>query len=551
MYNKDFDSLNAGAPDIRLSGNQQMASAPSGGAELYQVYQNALQSGQIPQGTTFEEFKFLLQQSQAPQQNSGIMAAGPGTYTQNRKQMMAYGGVAGADGRKRYGLGSLFQKAKDKFVDDIIPNEIKENPLLTAALVGGGINQFGIPDFVPGVGGMGQNWLGDLLGAAIPGDAAIDTVFGKEGVGYTLPELIQGMPGQGTGIAGMDDAGLNRNWAAKLAADVASGTLSAENLPDSLKGIVAQQINKQIPGLNLQTPDQAQAGFDYKKLAIPLSIGAGVGKYVSGLPKDTLPADATSMDLASIRDPAQESQAAAKAAGLYFTPEDETRLPSAQGGRIGYAGGGGHFESYKDYLEQLPNNDKILELYAAGDMAAVIKELKRRGIDTDDQYAQGGRIGYGKGGDIMKGIAAGLSPELSLDTWKSWKKLKDDGYEMSFSDYLDGEMFSQGGRVPAQEGGLMDLGGMEKDYRQEGGFVPIGGREKADDVPARLSKNEFVFTADAVRNAGGGDVDAGAEVMENLMEHLEAGGTVSEDSQGLEGAREMFANAQQLEKRII
>ncbi len=45
----------------------------------------------------------------------------------------------------------------------------------------------------------------------------------------------------------------------------------------------------------------------------------------------------------------------------------------------------------------------------------------------------------------------------------------------------------------AQEGGLMDLGGMEKDYRQEGGFVPIGGQEKADDVPARLSKNEFVF----------------------------------------------------------
>ena len=45
----------------------------------------------------------------------------------------------------------------------------------------------------------------------------------------------------------------------------------------------------------------------------------------------------------------------------------------------------------------------------------------------------------------------------------------------------------------------MDMGGMEKDYREEGGFVPIGGEERADDVPARLSKNEFVFTADAVR----------------------------------------------------
>jgi len=97
----------------------------------------------------------------------------------------------------------------------------------------------------------------------------------------------------------------------------------------------------------------------------------------------------------------------------------------------------------------------------------------------------------------------------------------------------------------------MNLGGMEKDYRQEGGFVPIGGKEKADDVPARLSKNEFVFTADAVRAAGGGNIDEGAAVMERLMENLEAGGKVSEDSQGLEGARGMFANAQQLEKRII
>ena len=102
-------------------------------------------------------------------------------------------------------------------------------------------------------------------------------------------------------------------------------------------------------------------------------------------------------------------------------------------------------------------------------------------------------------------------------------------------------------RSKAQEGGLMNLGGMEKDYRQEGGFVPLGGEERADDVPARLSKNEFVFTADAVRAAGGGDIDAGAEVMENVMNNLEQGGQVSEESQGLEGARNMFATAQRLE----
>ncbi len=114
-------------------------------------------------------------------------------------------------------------------------------------------------------------------------------------------------------------------------------------------------------------------------------------------------------------------------------------------------------------------------------------------------------------------------------------------------------------RVGAQEGGIMeteasemiDMGGMEKDFRNEGGFVAMGGKERADDVPARLSKNEFVFTADAVRNAGGGDIDKGAEVMENLMNNLEQGGEVSEDSQGLEGAQAMYDQQQMLQSRVI
>ena len=71
------------------------------------------------------------------------------------------------------------------------------------------------------------------------------------------------------------------------------------------------------------------------------------------------------------------------------------------------------------------------------------------------------------------------------------------------------------------EGGLMNLGGMEMDLRG-GGFVPIGAKEKADDVPARLSKNEFVMTADAVRAAGGGSVDKGADKMYKMMKNLEA-----------------------------
>ena len=95
---------------------------------------------------------------------------------------------------------------------------------------------------------------------------------------------------------------------------------------------------------------------------------------------------------------------------------------------------------------------------------------------------------------------------------------------------------------------LIDMDGKEMDLRADGGFVPIGRMERADDVPARLSKNEFVFTADAVRNAGEGDIDKGAEVMYNMMKNLESGGEVSEESQGLDGAREMFQTSKRLEE---
>jgi hypothetical protein len=71
-----------------------------------------------------------------------------------------------------------------------------------------------------------------------------------------------------------------------------------------------------------------------------------------------------------------------------------------------------------------------------------------------------------------------------------------------------------------KDGGIMNLGGKEMDLRS-GGFVPLGKKERADDVPARLSKNEFVFTADAVRAAGGGSVQKGAQKMYDTMKMLE------------------------------
>ena len=79
--------------------------------------------------------------------------------------------------------------------------------------------------------------------------------------------------------------------------------------------------------------------------------------------------------------------------------------------------------------------------------------------------------------------------------------------------------YAMGSEVPVREN---QIGVSEMDFRQTGGFVPpIGVKEKADDIPAMLSNNEFVFTADAVRAAGGGSVNKGAQKMYTLMKQLE------------------------------
>ena len=198
-----------------------------------------------------------------------------------------------------------------------------------------------------------------------------------------------------------------------------------------------------------------------------------------------------------------------------------------------------------------------------------------------------GKLGITKGGGsfmptLKGGIGLGLGIPFALDALGVGKEEDDDNsaYEQYMKDMrldipalrarrnlaaaFDGstynyEAYADGGRTGYQEGGdaepvakktmpLIDMDGQEMDLREEGGFVPLGRMERADDVPARLSKNEFVFTADAVRNAGEGDIDKGAEVMYNMMKNLESGGEVSEESQGLDGAREMFQTSQRLEE---
>jgi hypothetical protein len=116
-------------------------------------------------------------------------------------------------------------------------------------------------------------------------------------------------------------------------------------------------------------------------------------------------------------------------------------------------------------------------------------------------------------------LAGSLAKEEEEDDTLPAAQRSDPAFQSLLAYYGGPRRFAaEGGMMEQDE--MLDLGGKEMDLRG-GGFVPLGEYEKKDDVPARLSKNEFVMTADAVRAAGGGSVDRGADIMYKTMKTLE------------------------------
>jgi len=402
----------------------------------------------------------------------------------------AFGGIMDtATGRKAYGLGSVF-KSVGKAVKGVAKaaGKVLKSDLGKAAILAGGYYY----------GGGSLPFIGARQGAS---------GFGTTGIFSGLKDRVAGSDFFSKMLMNKDKTGFSPFKVASLASPLLAFT------------------------------DLAKAPVDQ----MPDGMSNRGGKLKDSQGNEVVPSE--------IRDEIKQAYESGDAGRIReienyyaFLPPINQYLPYpnyAQGGRIGYDSGG------KTQLE-LPFGEPDYYIGKGKNKVGIYRQKDGKlyavpiGIDGLPSYAQGGRIGYSGGG---------------MDTPdKLYKKaIKAGTFDGTFDEFLDelerqrNKFMAQGGRIGAQEGGLMDLGGMEKDYRNEGGFVPIGGQERADDVPARLSKNEFVFTADAVRAAGDGDIDKGAEVMENVMENLEKGGNISEESQGLEGARDMFATSQRLE----
>ena len=310
MNRLGIQSLNAGAPDLRLSGDQTQR----------------------------------------------------GTYTQRRRAQMAGGGITSMRDQIKYNVGpgetlvgkpgglvepgvkqyGILSKLKDKIVDDLIPNEIKENPMVSAALLGGAANYM---DLIPGQAMDSRGWINDLLGA---GGKMLGT--GARNVGTTLgiPGADQWFTGgilpTGSGMDyGIDDAGLGvkinpatglpqqYNWQDLLQQQVKKGVLGV--LPDKAQQYL-QTLGISGQGGQGTTPDASgRYPINWKG---PLAIGSTIGALdYATRSDDKMPPQLT------VNIP-QSGREAFDDPNLRFKPKEQyvdTMAMAADGGRIGYADG--------------------------------------------------------------------------------------------------------------------------------------------------------------------------------------------------------------------
>ena len=443
------EELETNAPSIKYSGSEGPKSPQE--EKLMKIIEVLMS-----QGMGQEEAVQVAQQMMAADAEEKQMPQQQ-MPQQDPRQMAAYGGIMGIDGRKKYGWGSIYQK-----------------------------------------------YVKDPLEQAMTGKTAIEIenesqarVDREQNINRPIPE-------------GYDITKY------KIA------DLPTIGNPDGT-GPVESEIDTYLkgePGKDAQGNETRTGGA--QEYIIPAIGGALAGLFTKGTDPDNpgVPDDTTALQLDDLKKTVNVlDQKQAMAEGFNFTPSVAARKYSpaemvevyqnaANGGRIGFNRGGGA-DMGAPQMNAAGAKENII--------AEIMQKLQSPNINDQDRA-------------ILQQQLMSLAPQQQMPMM---------GMEQM-------PMMAMGGRINRAEGGLMNLGGMEKDYRAEGGFVPIGRKEKADDVPARLSVNEFVFTADAVRNAGGGDIDKGAEVMENMMKNLEQGGQVSEESQGMQGARDMFATSQRL-----
>jgi len=451
----------------------------------------------------------------------------------------AYGGIMGQDGRRQYGIGSWFQETiMDPIKKYAAPVAIGAAGIMGLNKLGGG-NFFQMPEFgqiYDGVKKVGSTIFkpyeyedqkgntkttGSLFGLS---PALLSTIGGAAAGLFAdkidTPENID--PDYGTGI-GIQNIGK----AANILDQKQGMQAGLRFLPElsTRKYTPAEMLESfGSPNEPLATANLAEGGAAFQRSSTDVSTSIQMlvkrlqeinAAMVGAEMEEVLP---MMREALQIRDKIQELGSS--------TPQDLEM----------------EAEGIKDMVQQAsysaPEADQT-KIYSAGEMLSntnlglgkdatineeIINSIVNQGTGAGIPMAANVESTSQKFDPRLMRAAMGRRPSREIDI-PSIRMEGDAGSDMgefSMENFAEGGL--SGGIMETEQSEMLDLGGMEKDYREEGGFVPIGEYEKKDDVPARLSVNEFVFTADAVRGAGDGDIDRGADRLQGIMKELEKQG---------------------------
>ena len=434
-----------------------------------------------------------------------------------RRQLRASGGITNVMPREGYFLGSIVRGAK-KAVGKVadVAKQVVKSPIGKAAILGLGASYLGPKIMSGGLGGLKSSLFGSIIpgvrAASMPGNLGLTGFTSTKGLlgklGLTKGGGSMGITGLGKmlGAGGLigyfTSKGSSEEEAKELAQDVYRG-----------KGIGFDQIRKDIAAYRGGGLDASQmTGKGYRFLTPRNFVGAAGGRVGLKSGGDPLPEDPTK----------PINPFGPKPTGPVL-PNKMAEIPKGL--------------SMQDAVKIFKlSNDRDSK-----NMQELIKFFKNRKLS-----AEGGRIGFKEGTDKDKyGIIDALMAKPESDNQEYSLPYKAIELLMKpFNMYAEGitgvieqsanpKKYYNMEEKPQEKamGGIMDMptgnmrrnqaGVMERDYRDKGGFVPVGVKEKADDVPAMLSKNEFVMTADAVRGAGDGNIKKGAQRMYDLMKRNE------------------------------
>jgi hypothetical protein len=470
-------------------------------------------------------------------------------YYSGMPMMMAGGGIANLVEREKYGFGSKLKK----FVRNIIPNEVASiasaaapfvapfNPLLAAGMAGlgsfdktgsisGGLKSaaltYGGGQLARGIGGAGFQTGFNPFDAASLGQSASSFI----GVPYSSPL------GTTTGLqlGQYTDAGRSAiNQMEPFGGSATTGTLSkTPGTLDQLKTIfdptsgvdfgTRAQTAMNLTGdaiKSIYTIPDGKGGTTVDKRAVIATLSA-IPSYLDAKKK----ADEIGLSSNEFNEQIynQEKQ--------FFQTSYQSRLPMSSFGIRTTAAGGGMMDDAEGILsiKLTPRGE-----YGFGNMVKAVSSV----VQPSDTNASGqiySGDGFGGIGSMITRLIQ-QNPNMFQQPQRQPRAVSENPVNDLYKYYLENETdedykrrimesvkprfgVAMGGEIPVRQnqGGVSEL-----DLRAKGGYIPVGIKEKADDVPAMLSKNEFVFTADAVRGAGNGSVNKGAQKMYKLMKSLE------------------------------